>query len=189
MSDIKEEKGEAMDDKKEDVKVEPQEPEKVKVGEKEYTQEELTSVVGLGETAKEYETKWNRPIGEFYPDYTQKSQKLSEYEKKEKEAQEIRLKEKVKAKEELSPEEAKKLALEEAGITVNKNTIPGEPASPFYPSGIRLGTPALTTRGMKEKDMSKIASWITAVITDPTVAPNVREEIKRFTKNFPAPGL
>ena len=51
-------------------------------------------------------------------------------------------------------------ALDEAGMTVNKNTIPGEPSSPFYPSGIRLGTPALTTRGMKEKEMKKIAHWI-----------------------------
>lgn len=51
-------------------------------------------------------------------------------------------------------------ALDLAGITVNKNTIPGEPCSPFYPSGVRLGTPALTTRGFKEKDMVKIASWI-----------------------------
>ena len=57
-------------------------------------------------------------------------------------------------------------ALEEAGITVNKNTIPGEPASPFYPSGIRLGTPALTSRGMKEKDMVKIAAWINRVLEE-----------------------
>lgn len=55
-------------------------------------------------------------------------------------------------------------ALDEAGITLNKNTIPGEPSSPFYPSGIRLGTPALTTRGLKEKDMMKVAEWIRRAI-------------------------
>jgi glycine hydroxymethyltransferase len=55
-------------------------------------------------------------------------------------------------------------ALDMAGITLNKNTIPGEPSSPFYPSGVRLGTPALTTRGMKERDMEKIAVWIGRVL-------------------------
>ena len=56
---------------------------KVKVGDKEYTQEELNKYVNLGQTAEEYETKWDRKISDFYPDYTRKSQKLSDYEKKE----------------------------------------------------------------------------------------------------------
>lgn len=55
-------------------------------------------------------------------------------------------------------------ALDTAGITLNKNTIPGEPMSPFYPSGIRLGTPALTTRGMKERHMIHISRWIAQAI-------------------------
>ncbi|MFA5763502.1 MAG: serine hydroxymethyltransferase [archaeon] len=55
-------------------------------------------------------------------------------------------------------------ALDEAGITVNKNTIPKEPFSPFYPSGIRLGTPSLTTRGMKENEMLQIANIISEII-------------------------
>ncbi len=57
-------------------------------------------------------------------------------------------------------------ALERAGITVNKNTIPGEPSSPFYPSGIRLGTPALTTRGMKEGEMRRIGKMISDAIME-----------------------
>ena len=57
-------------------------------------------------------------------------------------------------------------ALERAGITVNKNTIPGEPSSPFYPSGIRLGTPALTTRGMKEREMRRIGRMISDAIME-----------------------
>jgi glycine hydroxymethyltransferase len=57
-------------------------------------------------------------------------------------------------------------ALEEAGIIVNRNTVPLEDASPFYPSGIRLGTPAITVRGMKEKEMDKIAEWIFKVIEE-----------------------
>ncbi len=58
-------------------------------------------------------------------------------------------------------------ALDEAGITVNKNTVPYEPASPFNPSGIRLGTPAVTTRGMKENEMKAIAQGIVKVIKAP----------------------
>lgn len=55
-------------------------------------------------------------------------------------------------------------ALEVAGIVVNKNSVPHDPNPPFYPSGIRLGTPAITTRGMKEKEMRQIGKWITTII-------------------------
>ena len=55
-------------------------------------------------------------------------------------------------------------AMDVAGIYANRNTIPDEPCSPFYPSGIRIGTPLVTTRGMKEKEMTKIAQWITRVV-------------------------
>lgn len=84
--------------------------------------------------------------------------------------------------------DAQKL-LESAGLVLNMNMVPFDKRSPFDPSGIRLGTAAITSRGMKEKEMSKVASWIAAVITDRSVAEKVRHEIKRFAKNFPAPGL
>jgi len=77
--------------------------------------------------------------------------------------------------------------LEAAGITINKNTIPYDPAPPFKPSGIRMGTPAITTRGMKEKDMKQIAGWINEVISNPKSVKKVREEIKKFCKKFPLP--
>ena len=51
-------------------------------------------------------------------------------------------------------------ALEAAGIVANRQTVPGEKRSPYYPSGLRLGTPAVTTRGMKEREMKLIAYWI-----------------------------
>ena len=58
------------------------------------------------------------------------------------------------------------IALGNAGITVNKNTVPGETRSPFITSGIRVGTPAVTTRGFKEEEMRLIAKWLKLVATD-----------------------
>jgi glycine hydroxymethyltransferase len=55
-------------------------------------------------------------------------------------------------------------AMDVAGIYANKNTIPNEPVSPFYPSGVRIGTPLVTSRGMKEAQMRQIARWIAQVI-------------------------
>lgn len=106
-------------------------------------------------------------------------------------------------------------ALETAGITVNKNTIPGEPVSPFYPSGVRLGTPALTTRGMKEKEMVRVANWIkkaleeirgldipdkkeerASFIKDVKVKLHknkrlleIRKEVEKFAGKYPVPGI
>lgn len=57
-------------------------------------------------------------------------------------------------------------AMDVAGIYANRNTIPHEPMSPFYPSGVRLGTPMVTTRGMKEKEMHQIAGWIARVVEE-----------------------
>lgn len=77
--------------------------------------------------------------------------------------------------------------LESAGISTNKNSIPYDPAGPFKPSGIRLGTPAITTRGMKEKEMKQIAEWINEVIANPKSAKKVNGEIKKLCKKFPLP--
>ena len=107
------------------------------------------------------------------------------------------------------------IALELVGIYVNRNTVPGEKASAFYPSGIRLGTPALTTRGMNEGDMKKIAEWIKLVLEEirgmdlpreqekrkdflKTVKQKLREnenlkkikiEVSDFAGKFPVPGI
>ena len=79
------------------------------------------------------------------------------------------------------------ILLEKAGIVLNKNTIPFDPRPPYDPSGIRLGTPALTTRGMKEKEMEKIAFWINEVISNPRSVFRVKTEIKKFCQKFPIP--
>ena len=77
-------------------------------------------------------------------------------------------------------------ALEKAGIIVNRNTVPGEDGSPYYPSGIRLGTPALTVRGMKEPEIQQIAEWIDEVLAfiGERTVPEDADERKVVTKNF-----
>lgn len=78
--------------------------------------------------------------------------------------------------------------LDEIGITVNKNMIPDDARSPFDPSGIRLGVPAVTTRGMKEKEMKKIAFWINEVcenINNKKKILSLQKEVKVFCKKFP----
>ncbi len=78
-------------------------------------------------------------------------------------------------------------ALEEAGITVNKNMVPFDPQKPWVASGIRIGTPAVTTRGMKEKDMGVIAEMIDRVLNDTEnekIKEEVRKEVESFCKKF-----
>ena len=80
------------------------------------------------------------------------------------------------------------VALDHAGITTNKNTVPFETRSPFVTSGVRLGTPALTTRGMNEKDMVKVGQWIDAVLcnlNNETRIKQVAAEVDAFARTFP----
>jgi len=79
-------------------------------------------------------------------------------------------------------------SLERAGITVNKNAIPFDPNPPMVASGIRVGTPAVTTRGMKEPEMRKIGNWIAEVLSDlenETLLARIRKEVEALTREFP----
>ncbi len=80
------------------------------------------------------------------------------------------------------------IALDKAGITVNKNMIPDDPRSPMDPSGIRLGTPAITTRGMKEDEMKIIAGWIDEALAnwqDDAKLAAIKNQVRELTKKFP----
>ena len=73
-------------------------------------------------------------------------------------------------------------------ITVNKNSVPNDPASPFVTSGIRIGTPAMTTRGFKEKEIIQVSNWISEIINDfdnIDLQKNIKEEVHNLTSNFP----
>ncbi|EOW0578341.1 serine hydroxymethyltransferase [Campylobacter jejuni] len=79
------------------------------------------------------------------------------------------------------------LALGNAGITANKNTVPGEIRSPFITSGLRLGTPALTTRGFKEKEMEIVSNYIADILDDVNnekLQKNIKQELKKLASNF-----
>jgi glycine hydroxymethyltransferase len=91
----------------------------------------------------------------------------------------------------LSGREAAKV-LAQAGIVCNCNAIPFDPRKPWDPSGIRIGTPAITTRGMKEEHMRTLAKWISEVVADAqsdSVKARVKGEVKELCDQFPAPGI
>lgn len=81
-------------------------------------------------------------------------------------------------------------ALDKIGLTLNKNAIADDPLPPFRPSGIRLGTPAITTRGLKEDDMVKIATWMKAAVDNhdnPAELTKIHKEVTKFALQFPLP--
>jgi glycine hydroxymethyltransferase len=83
-------------------------------------------------------------------------------------------------------------ALNRAGIVCNSNTVPYDPRKPFDPSGIRIGTPAITSRGMKENAMVRIAEWIDYVVEnleDEAALDRTAAEVAEFCEDYPAPGL
>jgi len=82
--------------------------------------------------------------------------------------------------------------LDKAGITTNKQIIPDDPNPPLRPSGIRIGTPAATARGMGEEDMKQLAEWIVACLKNPEDEKklnDIRHDVETFCRQFPVPGL
>jgi glycine hydroxymethyltransferase len=80
--------------------------------------------------------------------------------------------------------------LDKIGLNLNKNAIPFDTLPPFKPSGIRLGTPAITTRGLKEKDMAQIAQWIQEALENrdnPDKLEMISKQVKEFSSKFPLP--
>ncbi|MBP9761687.1 hypothetical protein KBD11_01310, partial [Candidatus Saccharibacteria bacterium] len=81
-------------------------------------------------------------------------------------------------------------ALDKVGLNLNKNSIPNDPLPPFRPSGIRLGTPAITTRGLKEDDMVKVAEWMKQALDareDDKKLAAIHDEVIAFSRKFPIP--
>jgi glycine hydroxymethyltransferase len=81
-------------------------------------------------------------------------------------------------------------SLDAAGITVNKNKIPFDPRPPLDPSGIRVGSPALTSRGMRETEMRTIAGWMAEVLNKPddkALQQKIRGQVRELGRQFPAP--
>ncbi len=82
-------------------------------------------------------------------------------------------------------------ALDKAGIELNYNSVPYDTRKPFDPSGIRLGSPAVSSRGMGEAQMKQIAAWMDRVVSDPSdgTAETVLGEVRELTRQYPAPGI
>jgi glycine hydroxymethyltransferase len=83
-------------------------------------------------------------------------------------------------------------ALDRAGIELNYNSVPFDPRKPFDPSGIRIGTPAVTSRGLREPEMKMIAEWMGRVVAAPedeALGAKVAGEVRELVRGFPAPGI